>query len=220
MWEFMASRAELKEQKKKISNALINAAIELCDEDGYASLSIRSVARKAGIAPTSFYRHFRDIDELGVAIVEKANIVLTNCFQEIRKKISEHCGEQISPSEQFVQSIECVVRPFVETFIACMKQNNQLLCLFFQERTGNSEQMRKAISEDINNLIHTLSQDLKRLHQDISKDIFDISLIAESMIAIASYDSVAMLLDSPNESQQMSEKLIKKLYLLLLGAIK
>jgi len=213
----MASRAELKEQKKKTSNALINAAIEICEEEGYASLSIRSVARKASIAPTSFYRHFRDIDELGVAIVDKANLVLTDCFQQIRNKIPEHCIVNNTASlEQKLQSIESVVRPFVETFIECIKQNSQLICLFFQERTGHSEQLRKAISECINNFVFILSQDLQRYAQNISHERSDLSLIAESMIALASYDSVAMLVDQQCET---NEVLIKKLNLLLLGAL-
>jgi len=216
----MASRAELREQKKKTSNALINAAIELCAEEGYASLSIRSVARKAGIAPTSFYRHFRDIDELGVAIVDKAKIVLTNCINQIRQKMPESCGDNVFTSEQLLQSIENLVRPFVETFIECIKQNNQLLCLFFQERTGNSEQMRKSISEGIDSLIEALNQDLKRIHKDISKENIDISLISESMIAIAIYDSVAMLLDQKLENSQIIENIIKKLNWLLLGALR
>ena len=216
----MASRAELREQKKKTSNALINAAIELCAEEGYASLSIRSVARKAGIAPTSFYRHFRDIDELGVAIVDKAKIVLTNCINQIRQKMPESCGDNVFTSEQLLQSIESLVRPFVETFIECIKQNNQLLCLFFQERTGNSEQMRKSISEGIDSLIEALNQDLKRIHKDISKENIDISLISESMIAIAIYDSVAMLLDQKLENSQIIENIIKKLNWLLLGALR
>jgi AcrR family transcriptional regulator len=215
----MASRAELKEQKKKTSNALIKAAIEICEEEGYASLSIRSVARKTGIAPTSFYRHFRDIDELGVAIVDKANRVLTHCFQQIRKKMPEHCVNNPDSSEQKFQSIESIVRLFVETFIECIKQNSQLLSLFFQERTGHSEQMRKAISEGIDNLIVILSQDLKCIALDFSQEISDISFIAESMIALASYDSVAMILDQKVEDSQI-EVLIKKLNMLLLGALK
>jgi AcrR family transcriptional regulator len=216
----MASRAELKEQKKKTSNALIKAAIEICEEEGYASLSIRSVARKTGIAPTSFYRHFRDIDELGVAIVDQANRVLTHCFQQIRHKIPQHCVNNPASTERQFQSIESIVRPFVETFIECIKQNSQLLCLFFQERTGHSEQMRKAISEGIDNLIIILSQDLKCIAQDFSQEISDVSFIAESMIALASYDSVAMIIDQKVENNQMNDVLIKKLNLLLLGALK
>jgi AcrR family transcriptional regulator len=213
----MASRAELKEQKKKISNALIIAAIELCAEEGYASLSIRSVARKAGIAPTSFYRHFRDIDELGVAIVDKAKNVLTNCMNQIHTKIQKQ-SDHISLNDQLHQSIEKIVRPFVETFIECIKHNHQLLCLFFQERTGNSEQMRKAITKGIDSLIDALSQDVKYINKKVEKDMTDIPLIAESMIAITSYDTVAMLLNPDLDSHQINETIIKKLNLLLLGA--
>jgi AcrR family transcriptional regulator len=216
----MASRAELLEQKKKTSNALIKAAIEICEDEGYASLSIRSVARKVGIAPTSFYRHYRDIDELGIAIVDKAKSVLINCFQQIRNKISENFVNNTDSSEQTFQSIESVVRPFVETFIECMKENSQLLCLFFQERTGHSKYMRKAISEGIDNLVILLSQDLKRIAQNFSQEISEFSFMAEAMIALASYDSVAMILDQKCDNSQMIEVLIKKLNLLLLGASK
>ncbi|KPA10865.1 transcriptional regulator [Candidatus Magnetomorum sp. HK-1] len=214
----MASRAELQEQKKKTSNELILAATQLCAEEGYASLSIRSVARKAGIAPTSFYRHFRDIDELGVAIVDKANIVLEKCMSKAQQKMPEPCVEKISSSEQILQSIEGVVRPFAETFIECIEQNNQLLCLFFQERTGNSEPMRMAISEAIKRLIDALSHELKRISQDFEKKIVETQLIAESMITITSYDAVVMLLNSELDSSEVNEHIIKKLNLLLLGA--
>ena len=40
-----------------------------------ASLSLREVAREAGIAPNSFYRHFKDIDELAIALIDRAGLV-------------------------------------------------------------------------------------------------------------------------------------------------
>ena len=40
-----------------------------------ASLSLREVAREAGIAPNSFYRHFKDIDELAISLIDRAGIV-------------------------------------------------------------------------------------------------------------------------------------------------
>ncbi|HAD44143.1 MAG TPA: DNA-binding transcriptional regulator FabR, partial [Plesiomonas shigelloides] len=53
------------EQKERTRRALIDAAFsQLSVERSFSSLSLREVAREAGIAPTSFYRHFRDMDEL------------------------------------------------------------------------------------------------------------------------------------------------------------
>jgi len=52
-------------QKEKTRRALVNAAFnQLSAEKSFSNLSLREVAREAGIAPTSFYRHFSDMDEL------------------------------------------------------------------------------------------------------------------------------------------------------------
>ena len=48
---------------------LFQAALNLIGpQKSIASLSLREVAREAGIAPNSFYRHFKDIDELAIRI--------------------------------------------------------------------------------------------------------------------------------------------------------
>ena len=213
----MATRAELKEQKEKTSNALIQAAIQLCAEEGYASLSLRSVARKAGIAPTSFYRHFRDLDELGVAIVDEAKTVLEKCIVQARKKIPASNISKDSSPEQILQSIESIVIPFVETFMEFLEQNNPLLYLFFQERTGSSESMRIAISESINSISELLSQDLTLISGKFTDGSDKSIFIAESMITIVSYNGIVMLLSQELERREINEQLIKKLNLFLLG---
>jgi AcrR family transcriptional regulator len=58
------------EQKLRTRRSIIDAAFSLLDEQrSLSSISLREVARAAGIAPTSFYRHFKDIDELGLTLV-------------------------------------------------------------------------------------------------------------------------------------------------------
>lgn len=49
--------------------ACLRAARELLEEDGSAGLSLRAVARRAGVSATAPYRHFADRDALvsGVA---------------------------------------------------------------------------------------------------------------------------------------------------------
>ena len=56
------------EQKLKTRQNIIHAAFSLLDENrSLSAISLREVAREAGIAPTSFYRHFKDMDELGLS---------------------------------------------------------------------------------------------------------------------------------------------------------
>ena len=50
---------------------LLAAALKLIGPHrSLSTLSLREVAREAGIAPNSFYRQFRDMDELAVALID------------------------------------------------------------------------------------------------------------------------------------------------------
>jgi AcrR family transcriptional regulator len=48
--------------------ALVRAALELLEEGGEAALSLRAVARRAGVSPTAPYRHYADREALVSAV--------------------------------------------------------------------------------------------------------------------------------------------------------
>jgi AcrR family transcriptional regulator len=48
--------------------ALVRAAVELLEADGTTELSLRAVARRAGVAPSAPYRHYADRDALISAV--------------------------------------------------------------------------------------------------------------------------------------------------------
>src|ERR1700726_2167298 len=48
--------------------ACLRAAMELLEEDGAAGLSVRAVARRAGVSPGAPYRHYADRDALVSAV--------------------------------------------------------------------------------------------------------------------------------------------------------
>jgi AcrR family transcriptional regulator len=62
---------EKKEEKERIARALLRATLRLSREHGFASLGLREVARAAEIAPTSFYRHFPDMEQLGLSLIDQ-----------------------------------------------------------------------------------------------------------------------------------------------------
>ncbi len=215
----MPSRKDLKKQKEKTSQALIQAALQLCAEEGYASLSLRSVARKAGIAPTSFYRHFREIDEMGVAMVVQAKEVMIDCLAKARKKITFPAIKKKDSPEHWLKSIECITRPFVETFITFSEKNNQLLHLFFQENTGSSEAMRLAIFDATDQLTRLLTDDLTQLSKTSKRAFGDIRLIAEAMLTLVSESGMKMLVHPEIKPGDITGRVIQKLNLLLLGVM-
>ncbi len=215
----MASREELREQKEKTSQALIQSALELCAEEGYASLSLRSVARKAGIAPTSFYRHFREIDELGVAMVDQAKELLDGCLEQAREKMKFPAVKQKDAAQSLFKSIDCIARPLADTFFECFRKNSQLLHLFFQEQTGSSKTMRVAISAAMDQLNSALENTLKRLTKTSGYGLGDTGLIAEAMITIVSHSGLEMTTFQDDDPVDIAERAIQKMNFLLLGAL-
>ncbi|GHK55310.1 hypothetical protein KPZU09_50460 [Klebsiella pneumoniae] len=78
------------QQKEKTRRSLVEAAFsQLSAERSFASLSLREVAREAGIAPTSFYRHFRDVDELGLTMVDESGLMLRQLMRRARQRIAK-----------------------------------------------------------------------------------------------------------------------------------
>ena len=61
----MDPRKKKKEETRQ--RLLAVAAQTLASGRSFDTLSLREVAKLAGIPPTSFYRHFHDLDDLGLA---------------------------------------------------------------------------------------------------------------------------------------------------------
>ena len=59
-----------------LRNDLVATAIAMVEED--QRLSLRSIARRVGIATTSIYLHFPDLDHLLAAVVDRSFTELTN----------------------------------------------------------------------------------------------------------------------------------------------
>lgn len=70
-------------QKARTRRALLDAGLRLLEHQSLSSLGLREVTRAAGVAPAAFYRHFRDMGDLGVALVEESLGSLHSVVQEI-----------------------------------------------------------------------------------------------------------------------------------------
>lgn len=52
--------------------AIVDAAFELANREGVAALTMRRLGEELGVDATAFYRHFRDKDDLVVAVGDRA----------------------------------------------------------------------------------------------------------------------------------------------------
>src|ERR1700722_16057811 len=70
--------------KELTRQALLRSALRLLSRNSFDSISLREVTREAGITPTAFYRHFDDMEELGLVLVEDSFGSLRDMLRQAR----------------------------------------------------------------------------------------------------------------------------------------
>jgi AcrR family transcriptional regulator len=194
------------EKKQRTRQALLDAALGLLEgEHSFASLSLREVTRAAGIVPTAFYRHFRDMDELGLALVEES-------FRTLRQLMRAARSAPL-PTQQ-------LIRRSVETFVAYVRANRRHLQFVVRERAGGRSAVRGAIRAEIRLFVSELATDLGRFPVLAAWSTEDLQMMASLLVA-AMVNGMLEVLDPPPScpgEADLIRVLEKQLRLVVLGA--
>lgn len=163
---------------------VITAALTLLGpQRSVSSLSLREVAREAGIAPNSFYRQFRDMDELSVAIIELAGTSLRAIIGEARHR---------------AQTQHSVVRGSVDAFMQQLRSNDPLLHILLREGTVGSDAFKQAVDRQLNFFEEELRLDLIRLAEIDHTGLFEPALTAKAITRLV-FAMGATAMDLPEE---------------------
>lgn len=128
---------------------LLIAALSLTGpERSVSSLSLREIARSASIAPNTFYRHFRDTNELSVTLIERAGFVLRDIIGEAR-----HHAEKSSN----------IPRVSVEIFMQQLDAKDSWLPLLLREGSVGSSELKSAVEQQLQFFVDELHSDLVKL---------------------------------------------------------
>jgi len=189
------------QQKEKTRRALINAAMnQLSAEIGFSSLSLREVAREANIAPTSFYRHFRNMDELGLTLVDECGLTLRQLLRQARQQIDKGGS---------------IIRVSIETFMQYVASNTAIFRLLLQERTGRSREFRNAVERELEHFKAEL-EDYLINEQDFNVELAELQ--SDAIVKIV-FSAGADCFDvNDEERQQIAEATIQQVRLVARGA--
>ena len=198
----MSHRAE---QKLQTRRALLDAALRLSAQRGFSSLSLRAVAREAGIAPTSFYRHFDDMEDLGLALVDEVGTSLRQLVRRARQRVAES-GEG------------SVVRPSIETFMTFAQANPHLFRLLLEEGVVGPPAFREAIAKEVERFISDLVDDLVREGEAAGRPIANPRLAAEAMVTVAFNLGTRALDLPPDEQRDTFERITQEVRIIMRGA--
>jgi AcrR family transcriptional regulator len=195
------------ERKSRTRRALLDAALErLSGEQSFSSLSLREVAKDAGVVPGALYRHFPGMEALGLTLVEESFVTLRGLMREVR-------SAPIPPSH--------VVRRSVETFLDYVFEHQLHFRFIAKERYGGSSIMRMAIRQEIRLFTSELATDLARMPNLTTVSSSDLQLIS-GLVVQTIIGAAELALDSrredPTELVRIADEAERQLRIILLGA--
>ena len=183
---------------------LFQAALNLIgSQKSIAALSLREVAREAGIAPNSFYRHFKDIDELAIELIDRSGIVLRQILHQARVKASKQNN---------------IIRTSVEVFIEQLDADEGNLSLLLREGYTGSKSYKSAVEKQLNYFEQELKDDLIRLERLNQSKLIHPELVAKAITQLV-FNMGAKVIDIPiDERKEIAEQTMIMIRMILEGA--
>jgi AcrR family transcriptional regulator len=197
--------ATRQERKRRTRQALLDAALELLAEQSFSSLSLRRVTRAAGIVPTGFYRHFDDMEALGLALIDES-------FRTLRAMIR---AARADP-----RTYEHAIRNSVEILAAYVHEHDTHFRFIARERFGGVAALRHAIRSEIRLFASDLAIDLARFPYLDSWSSEDLQLLA-GLIVNAMVATAEAILDAPPRDLTVESEIVasaeRQLRMIVLG---
>ena len=184
------------ERKLRTRQRLLEAAFSLLDEDGssFSSLSLRSVAKRAHVAPNAFYRHFEDMDALGLAMLDEGGLALRQLLRQVR-------DGGLPESE--------ILRRSVEVYVRYVRAHPSAFSFIARERAGGSPRIRDAIRREMRYFASELATDLAGL--DVLPNMSPSSrLMIAHMVIEMMVDAAGEIIDLPPERADLEGALIDR----------
>ena len=191
-------------QKQQTRQSLLDAGLRLLEHQSLSSLGLREVTREAGITPSGFYRHFQDLPEFGMALVEES-------FGSLRTLIRAIRAEQAGADEVIDRSIE-VIAWYVH-------EHQARLRFLVRERHGGVRPVRDAIAGRIRQFADDLADDLAAQPESGDWKPEDVRMLAD-LYADHTVSTVAALLEAdgdPETEQHITAIARRQLRLVSIG---
>lgn len=90
-----APRRHLSERQAEIVERLVDAAEEEVEEHGYRTISVRTIARRAGVAPATAYTYFSSKDHLLAEVLWRRMRALPPPLIDLDRPVAERVGDVV-----------------------------------------------------------------------------------------------------------------------------
>jgi AcrR family transcriptional regulator len=196
------SHVSRRESKELTRQALVRAALKLLSRNSFDSISLREVTREAGISPTAFYRHFDDMEELGLVLVEESFGSLHAMLRAARSDPTMF-GDAINRS--------------VETVVLHVRDHEDHFRFIARERYGGVRRLRRAINTELQRIGDELAVDLTAFPVIGEWPIEDRRMFAGMLVETMVTTAAALLDASRDRTEEIAYRAKQQLRLATLG---
>lgn len=195
------------ERRRHTRQALLDAALAQMEAgESFDALSLRSVARAAGVVPTAFYRHFAGMDELGLALVEES-------FRTLRAMLHGAREGGLPPQH--------VIRRSVEILVEQVREHRRHFAFVARARCTGNAGLRNAIRNEIRLFTSELATDLARFPLLRDWTTADLLMLADLLVnaMIATVEALLEVPLSAREAESAIAHVAEKQLLLTMLAV-
>ncbi|WP_420464762.1 TetR family transcriptional regulator [Panacagrimonas sp.] len=199
----------------------MEAALELAATTrSLASLGLREVARHAGLNPNTFYRHFKDFDDLGVAMLKDLGTELRSGLRERRMHPAAK-GFRLSDFSDPAKGLneaQALARESVGLVLDFVMDHREAYTVGIRELHGTSPIMRKAMQDLLEGIAQDMTEDLLgvlKLPAVTPEELIGVARVIVRQMVFFSMD----YLERPENHAQIKREAERFILLLFWGAI-
>ncbi|MFV5490363.1 TetR family transcriptional regulator [Acinetobacter sp. ASP199] len=142
----------LREERKQQSHqAIIDAALVLSSRGrAFSNISLRELSREVGLVPTAFYRHFKDMQQLGLELLDQVALKLKSILNQL--------------VDAYLHQVHSDTETSISLFFQAVEEHSEPWLFFSTERWGGSDFLRTSIERELQFWIADLVDELGNLY--------------------------------------------------------
>lgn len=194
------------ERKLATRQVLLDSALKLMERQGLSSLGLREITREAGIAPAAFYRHFTDLEELGVELVRESLGSMHALLREIRTTETE---------------TEDVIGRTVELVARHVREHRPHFRFLAREWHGGVAGVRAAIAAELDTFIDELVEDLATQPDTARWDAAELRVLARLYVNVIMLTAADLLdaAEDPGAERRIVDEALTQLRIVSAGRL-
>lgn len=202
------------ERKERTRRAILDAALQLCEKQPLAALSLRQVAKQVGVVPTAFYRHFESIDDLGLALVDESFTSLRDLLRAARTFET--------PPESDRDLFLAIVDNSVNALVTHVPKADRHFRFIARERLAGPAPVREAVRHQLELIERELATDIARVPGAGRWSGDDLRILANLLVnAMLSHaEELALAGGRDDVVRRVKNTARRQLHMALIGALR